>query len=123
MVQGILYMWVRNAGNSQLAWSGDRGQNWRWSEWQWTNSFGCPTFLNFGPNYEKARDNFVYVYSPDADDAYTSADRMILARVPKNRVTDQSAYEFFQRLDDSDAALWTRSLASRGSVLASPGKC
>ena len=31
MVDGVLYLWARNAGNSQLAWSADRGQTWTWS--------------------------------------------------------------------------------------------
>ncbi|HEY2016609.1 MAG TPA: serine hydrolase, partial [Bryobacteraceae bacterium] len=30
MAAGVLYMWVRNAGNSQLAWSADRGRTWQW---------------------------------------------------------------------------------------------
>ena len=65
MVNGVLYLWVRNAGNSQLAWSPDRGQTWSWSDWTFTTSFGAPTFLNFGRNYAGARDGFVYVYSHD----------------------------------------------------------
>src|SRR5215813_9045711 len=47
MVKGVLYLWARNAGNAQLAWSGDHGQTWTWSDWKFTTSFGCPTFLNF----------------------------------------------------------------------------
>jgi hypothetical protein len=67
VANGVLYMWVRNAGNSQLAWSGDYGRTWSWSIWKFTTSFGSPTFLNFGKNYEGARDGYVYVYSPDND--------------------------------------------------------
>ena len=85
MVDGVLYMWVRNAGNSQLAWSGDYGRTWSWSTWKFTTSFGSPTFLNFGKNYEGARDGYVYVYSPDNDNAYIPADRMVLARVAKGK--------------------------------------
>jgi hypothetical protein len=91
MVEGVLYMLVRNAGNSQLAWSRDRGRSWAWAGWKFTEGFGCPTFLNFGRNYEGARDRFVYVYSPDSDSAYRPADRMVLARVPKDRLADRSA--------------------------------
>src|SRR2546421_6251732 len=79
MVDGVLYLWARNAGNSQLAWSEDHGATWTWSNWKFTSSFGCPTFLNFGSNYSGARDAFVYVYSPDSDSAYAPADRMVLA--------------------------------------------
>ncbi len=51
MVDGVLYLLVRNAGNSQLAWSRDHGRTWTWSAWKFTKSFGCPTLLNFGRNY------------------------------------------------------------------------
>jgi hypothetical protein len=47
MVDGVLYMWVRNTGNSTLAWSEDRGKTWTWG-WKFEESFGCPTFLNYG---------------------------------------------------------------------------
>src|SRR5205814_786500 len=93
MVNGVLYLWVRNAGNSQLAWSADRGRTWAWADWKFTAGFGCPTFLNFGPDYAGARDDFVYVYSHDADSAYTPADRVALARVPKGRIRDVSPGE------------------------------
>jgi hypothetical protein len=95
MVEGVLYLWARNVNNSQLAWSTDHGSTWAWSDWKFTNSFGCPGFLNFGPNYAGARDGFVYVYSHDSDSAYTAADGMVLARVPKARIRERSAYEFF----------------------------
>ena len=47
-VDAVLYMWVRNAGNSQLACSDDHGRTWKWSDWRFEDGFGCPTFLNFG---------------------------------------------------------------------------
>ena len=83
MVDGVLYMWARNAGNARLAWSSDHGRTWEWSDWTFTTSFGCPTFLNFGRDYAGARDDYVYVYSHDSGDAYVPADRMVLARVPR----------------------------------------
>ena len=33
MVDGVLYLWVRNAGNARLAWSADHGRTWTWSGW------------------------------------------------------------------------------------------
>ena len=56
-VEGVLYLWTRNAGNAQLAWSKDHGKTWQWADWKFTTSFGCPTFLNFGKNYAGARDD------------------------------------------------------------------
>ena len=84
-IDGVLYLLARNAGNAQLAWSPDHGVTWTWADWKFTTSFGCPTFLNFGKDYAAARDDFVYIYSPDSDNAYDAADRMVLARVSKQR--------------------------------------
>ena len=67
MVDGVLYMWARNAGNARLAWSKDHASTWKWSDWKFTTSFGCPTFLNFGRNYAAAGDAYVYIYSHDND--------------------------------------------------------
>jgi len=122
MVDGGLYMWVRNLGNSQLAWSNDNGTTWSWSTWKFTTSFGCPTFLNFGKNYEGARDGYVYVYSPDNDNAYIPDDRMVMARVPKGRITDRDAYEFFQGFDANGNPLWTIDITQRQGVFTHPGK-
>ena len=123
MVDGVLYMWVRNAGNAQLAWSADPGRTWAWAEWKFTESFGCPTFLNFGANYAGARDGYVYIYSHDADSAYEPADRMVLARVPKERIRDRGAYEFFKGLGGDGTAAWTRNISERGAVFIHAGKC
>ncbi len=123
MVDGILYLWARNAGNSRLAWSADHGQTWTWADWKFTTSFGCPTFLNFGKNYAGARDDFVYVYSHDAASAYEPADRMVLSRVPKGQLKERGAYEFFQRLDAEQKPDWTRNIDERGPVFEHPGRC
>jgi Domain of unknown function (DUF4185) len=123
MVDGVLYLWVRNAGNAQLAWSTDHGQTWEWADWKFTTSFGCPTFLNFAKNYAGARDDYVYVYSHDAASAYTPADRMVLARVPKGKIKERDAYEFFRRLDKKEQPLWAKEIADRGAVFTHKGRC
>jgi CubicO group peptidase (beta-lactamase class C family) len=123
MVEGVLYLWARNAGNAQLAWSVDRGATWTWSPWLLTTSFGCPTFLNFDKDYAGARDGFVYVYSHDGDSAYEAADRMVLARVPKDRIRDRTAYEFFAGRGGDDRPAWTKDLYRRAGVFSSPGRC
>jgi len=46
MVEGVLYLWVRNLGNARLAWSADHARSWEWSDWKFTTGFGCPTFDN-----------------------------------------------------------------------------
>ncbi len=123
MVDGVLYLLARNLDNAQLAWSRDRGATWTWADWKFTTSFGAPTFLNFGKNYAGARDDFVYVYSMDGDSAYVASDRMVLARVPKGRIAEQAAYEFFVALDAAGRPRWSRDVAQRGAVFTHPGNC
>jgi hypothetical protein len=122
MVDGVLFMGVRNVANSQLAWSEDRGQTWHWG-FRFTESFGCPAFLNFRRNCQGARDEYVYTYSSDGPSAYESYDRVVMARTPKNRVRDRSAYKFFLRLDPSGRPLWSKDIDQRGAVFSYPKHC
>ena len=123
MVDGTLYLLARNLGNSQLAWSTDHGATWTWADWKFTASFGCPTFLNFGKNYSGARDPFVYIASPDADTAYLRADRVVLARVPKDKIRDRSAYEFFRMPGRNGEAVWSPDIQQRGGIFSAAGQC
>ena len=126
MVEGILYMWVRNADNngqqSQLAWSTDHGQNWTWSSWKFEN-FGYCTFINFGKNYEEARDNFVYIVSHDHPSAYTAADIFVLLRCPREGLSNKANWEFFAGLDGNGNPLWSSNIVDRGAVFTFPGNC
>ena len=122
-VDGELYMLVRNVGNSQIAWSKDYGKKWKWCEWKFTTSFGCPTFLNFGRNYDGARDEFVYIYSPDSNSAYEPADIMVMARVTKDKIRERGAYQYFKRLKGNSEPVWTKDITERGAVFINPGKC
>jgi hypothetical protein len=122
MVDGVLYLWVRNVDNSQLAMSRDHGQTWTWADWKFTESFGYPTFLQFGRDYAGARDDYVYVYSFDSDSAYEPADGMVLARVPKDRLLERRAYEFFAGEDIDGEIHWSRDIAERQAVFEHPGR-
>jgi len=122
-VDGILYLFARNAGNSQLAWSTDHARTWTWARWRFSTSFGCPTFLNFGRNNAGARDRFVYLYSPDQDNAYDPADRMVLARAPRDQLRSRGAWEFFVRLDAQGQPVWSKDISQRGAVFTNPGCC
>jgi hypothetical protein len=122
MVDGVLYMWVRNTGNSQIAWSEDHGHTWQWG-FRFDTSFGSPSFLNFGRNYAGARDGYVYLYSQDGPSAYESNDAIVLARVPKDRIRQRAAYEFFARLGASGRPEWTADINLRGPVFSYPGHC
>ena len=139
MVDSVLYMWVRNAGNNplapfikgdngnhcQLAWSRDYAQTWTWSNWMFTQ-FGYLTFINFGKNYTGVPDNhkdYVYMVSHDNPNAYEAADRFILVRVPKNEITNRKAYQLFRKLDSDNNPVWTKDIQQRGAIFTNPGRC
>jgi len=122
-VNSVLYMLVRNVGNSQVAWSDDHAVTWHWCDWKFETSFGAPTFLNFGADYAGRLDNFVYIYSHDNDSAYSPASRMVMARVPLDQIRDHTAYEFFKALDGVGRPVWTRSIRERGAVFVNPERC
>lgn len=126
MVDGTLYMFLRNADRqgrqSQLAWSKDHGKTWSEANWQF-ESLGYPTFLNFGQNYAGARDDFVYLVSHDNASAYEPADRFIMMRVPKTRIAERDAYEFFVKRDDRGRPVWSKEIDERGAVFEHEGKC
>ena len=123
MVDGVLYMLARNAGNSTLAWSTDGARTWAWADWKFETSFGCPTFLNFGRNYRGARDEYVYLYSQDRDDAYTVVDRVVMGRVRKDRIKVRGAYEFFAGFDTKGAPKWSRDVGERAAVVEQEQGC
>jgi len=122
-VDGALYMLVRNTGNAQLAWSQDHARTWQWCDWKFETSFGAPTFLNFGRDYAGARDDYVYIYSLDGYSAYEPSDRMVMARVPKDKIRRRDAYEFFRGLTADGSPLWTSDIRDRGAVFVNPGSC
>jgi CubicO group peptidase (beta-lactamase class C family) len=121
MADGVLYMWVRNTDNATLAWSADHGRTWEWG-FRFEESFGCPTFLNFGRNYEGAPDKYVYIYSQDGPSAYGPRDAAVLARVAKERIREKEAYEFFVRRGADGAPLWSSKIGERGPVFEAPGR-
>lgn len=127
MVDGILYLFVRNADGkgeeSQLKWSDNKGLTWKECNWKFTEGFGCPTFLNFGRNYNGSRDNFIYIYSFDGRSAYKPSDRMVLARVLNNRITERSEYEFYSHTNDDGDAVWEKAIEKRGEVFTHPAMC
>jgi CubicO group peptidase (beta-lactamase class C family) len=123
MVDGTLYMLVRNFHNARLAWSEDQGRTWEWADWRFTCGMGCPTFLNFGKNYEGARDRYVYVYSNNEESAYKASDEMILARVAKDRLRQKESYEYFAGHGPDQNPLWSTDYQQRKAVFTNPGKC
>ena len=65
----------------------------------------------------------MYTFSQDGASAYTSGDGLVLARVPKARIRDREAYEFFAALDGAGRPQWTRDIEARSPVFRFPGHC
>ncbi len=123
MVDGVLYMLVRNVDNAQLARSTDRGKTWQWADWKFGDSFGCPNFVNYGKNYAGAVDEYVYLYSADAPSAYEQADQMVMARVPKDRLMDWRHYRYFAGYGTNGQPVWSEDVRKREPVFVNPGNC
>ncbi|MEZ4659478.1 MAG: hypothetical protein R2911_18110 [Caldilineaceae bacterium] len=110
MVNGVLYMWMRNADNAgngcQLAQSTDHARSWTFSDWYFSE-FGYCTFINFGQNYAGAPDGFVYTVTPDSSSAYEPSDGFVLLRAPQNALFNRDAYQFYAGDDETGEPLWT----------------
>jgi CubicO group peptidase (beta-lactamase class C family) len=123
---GTLYMWVRNADgdgrHSRLGWSTDHGKSWNWNEWEF-ELLGHPAFVNFGRDYQGARDNYVYMVSHDDASAYTNADHFVLMRVPQEMLRQREKYQFLQHLGPGGTPVWSDDIAQRGPVFTHPGQC
>lgn len=123
MVDGILYMLSRNVENALLSWSSDHGKTWEQANWKFDVSFGYPGFLNYGKNYEGAKDDYVYIYSHDEASAYKISDHFVLARVPKDKIKDWREYEYFAGYKAGNKPKWSEDIRKREPVFTNPGKC
>lgn len=122
MVDGTLYLWIRNVENSQLAWSEDHCRTWHYG-YKFRTSFGSPTFLGFGKDYEGMRDEYLYIYSQDGPSAYESYDGVVLARVSSKEARRGDSYEFFKGFDGSGRATWSHHIEERAPTFIFPGQC
>jgi hypothetical protein len=128
MVDDVLYMFVRNYKpekpddftNSRLAWSKNQGVNWRWADWHFSETFGCPEFVQFGRNYQGARDKYVYILSQANDSAYSYSPDIVMARVPKDKIPDRSSYRFFAGRDSGGTPIWSADIRKRKPIFTDP---
>ncbi|MBT4609472.1 MAG: serine hydrolase [Gemmatimonadetes bacterium] len=125
-IDGVIYIFVRNADHdghtSRLGWSTDHMKSWSWADWSFAE-LGHVSFIDFGRDYADARDDFVYVTSHDDPSAYVQADHYVLGRVPKEKLADPGAYEFFVEVNDRGEPVWSPSIEDRGPVFSHEGQC
>jgi hypothetical protein len=68
-------------------------------------------FLQFGRDYEGARDGYVYAYFPVADDGnsyWENGDSILLGRVPCEMILNRRAWEFCSHLDERCRPQWSK---------------
>lgn len=124
-IDGRLYLWVRNAdeaGNDCELWYSDNDSvDWTISTVYF--SLGYCVFCQFGQDYAGAKDNYVYLVTPDTDSAYNPADDFLLLRVNKTNILTQSSYEYFSGLDGDGQPTWSSSSSNAASIMYNAGKC
>ena len=74
----------------------------------------CYSIAN-GGNYEHNRDGYVYGYAPNGN-AQATTKQLAMFRVPKDRILDRSAYEFFVSCSGGGSTIWSRDIEKRGVV-------
>ena len=79
--------------------------------------FSCVAFVQHGRDHSAAKDNYVYVYSPEGAHAH----KLLLARVPKDKLGVRSAWEYFAGYAGPEPT-WTEDLSRRGYVHTFPSK-
>jgi hypothetical protein len=78
-------------------------------------TFALHSILQMGRDYSLNTDGYVYVYAPDGIVDGTM-NRLVMYRVPKDRILDRGAYEYFAGLDAAGDATWSSELADRAAV-------
>jgi len=73
--------------------------------------FSHVSFVQRGKDNGAAKDDYIYIHSPEG----AHSNRLLLARVKKDRIGHHSQWEYFRR-HDGDRALWTRDINQRGPV-------
>jgi hypothetical protein len=127
-IDRTLYIWRSGAGSGSTAYdfqrlyqSKDHGRTWVGADWQFTSEDGffVPTFLQFGRDYDGARDGYVYIYAPILKTDQWEIHRpgeIVLIRVPKDRLFDRKSYEFYAGAGLDDTPVWTDQVRDRKPV-------
>ena len=92
------------------------GPDWTFAE------FGYPVFVQYGKAFAGAGD-YAYVVANDNPSSYRAGDRFILMRVPKARIIDQSAWEFFSGTVATPAWVSYANRGQRTGIFTSKGRC
>jgi peroxiredoxin len=121
---------------AKLIFSPDNGKTWcnqdgsspvRWEKWEDRtkenmvffeepgDSFALITVLQMGKNYSQNKDGFVYLFAPNGSVEGTM-NQLVLCRMPRDKVGDRGAYEFFAGRTEEGGARWSKDIVDRAVV-------
>lgn len=125
-VKGLLYFAVElmnygenpafNRQRNVSAWimtSSDNGQTWNKEATPvdfFTGRLSSPHFLQFGRDYQGARDEYVYAYFPVGDDGnsyWENGDAILLGRVDQDSILNRTAWEFYAGVGEDGKPSWS----------------
>ncbi len=123
---GLWGAWVDHHKESRLYRSMDKGATWQAAEWAFTPDDGLTGggILQFGQNYQGARDDYVYHYfvhpsnlidPVKGESEIMQPGQIYLARVPKDQLLERPAYTFFKGFKKGKA-VWTRKVRKKKPV-------
>lgn len=132
MVDGVLYATVNLQDDSwpnvnhALIWSTDHGATWSRAEWLFPKgdgNFQPAKFVTFGRDYQGVPDalaGYVYLCGPRQSPDRGSGNRLYLARVARERLREQGAYQFCGGSDAGGAPTWVGDIAAAQPIFTDP---
>jgi hypothetical protein len=117
----------QHGGVAALMYSDDYGRTWQNVPDEHTPYFLGPrfaglAFVGFGPGYTGVPDWLGdYVYAISNDENWESGNHIFLARMPKDRVLDRAAWEFYTGGRDTGSPVWVGDEAAARPILSDPG--
>jgi hypothetical protein len=120
-VGGAIYLYVseQDVWTNNTIWkSTDLGITWQNVGQMFKepgSAFSDPGILQFGPDYQGARDQYIYGY----DERFFS-DGLALFRVDKFKLESRENYEFFSGFDENGDPLWSADINQMKRVFTDP---
>lgn len=121
---------------AKLVYSPDNGHTWHnqdgstpvtWEPWDRRSretmvffeedqeAFSILSVLQMGKNYEHNRDGYVYVYAPNGN-IEGKINELVMFRVPKTRILNRGAYEYFVGMRMDGSAKWSKDINGRRPI-------
>ena len=117
-IGNVLYLLVTKQSTwdyAKVCSSHDYARNWSCTGWDYPPPFQGGTYLNFGKDYDGARDDYAYHYNTVEDKKH-----IVLSRVPVERIKQYEAYEFFAGPDENNKLIWDKNITRLKPIFTDP---